>query len=129
MSADTEYFEVYKYHASMLRTWLVAYGIGAPVIVLTNEHIWLALQKSKYSSLISWLYLIGVAIQICITAINKYVMWASYYGESHPEFLDTKRYRLAKCIRGLIIIDFIIDLGSILLFSAATLIMLFVLVK
>lgn len=31
------YFQAYAEYSKVLRTWLVAYGIGAPVLLLTNE--------------------------------------------------------------------------------------------
>ena len=34
-----ELYKAYEEHAKTLRTWLVAYGIGAPVVFLTNEQL------------------------------------------------------------------------------------------
>jgi hypothetical protein len=31
------YFEEYSEYAKTLRIWLVAYGVGAPVVILSNE--------------------------------------------------------------------------------------------
>jgi len=36
-------FEAYGSAATSLRTWLVAYGIGAPVFFLSKDNLWRAL--------------------------------------------------------------------------------------
>ncbi len=127
MTESDDYFDAYKHHSGVLRTWLVAYGIGGPVIALTNEHVWQTLKLSPFSTRIAWCFLIGVALQVCLTALNKYIMWASYYGEGHPEYLLTRRYKFARFIRGFFIIDFFVDLLTMVLFGSATVLMFIVL--
>ncbi len=33
------YYKVYEEYSKTLRTWFVAYGIGAPVLVLNNDEL------------------------------------------------------------------------------------------
>ncbi len=42
----TEYLEAYAEHSKVIRTWFVAYGIGAPVLLLTNEALARTLKAS-----------------------------------------------------------------------------------
>ena len=119
-SAAEEYFETYKQHSSVLRTWLVAYGIGAPVLVLTNDSVWEVLKMSVKSNSIAICFLAGVAAQVLITMLNKNLMWHSYYGENHTEHQSTTRYKLTKRIRSWFILDQLADLIAIILFGFAT---------
>ena len=41
-----EYFKPYEEYSKVLRTWFVAFGIGAPVLLLTNERIAEAIKAS-----------------------------------------------------------------------------------
>jgi len=41
-----EYFKAYEEYSKVLRTWFVAYGIGGPVLLLTNETLAKAIKAS-----------------------------------------------------------------------------------
>lgn len=118
--AGSYYYAAYETHSSVLRTWLVAYGVGAPVLVLTNENVWILLRQSGESRFIAGCFLLGVVLQVIIAALNKALMWSSYYAEEHAEYADTRRYRLTAVLRGQFWMDFLADIAAILLFAAAT---------
>ena len=40
------FYEAYKGFANNLRTWFLAYGIGAPVVLLSNEDSWSLISNS-----------------------------------------------------------------------------------
>lgn len=44
--SSAELYAVYEEHSKTLRTWLVAYGIGAPVLFITNDKVWKAIASS-----------------------------------------------------------------------------------
>ena len=114
------HFEAYTQHSSVLRTWLVAYGIGAPALFLSQDKIWQALAKSGLLATIGALFLAGVFLQVAIAAINKSVMWACYYGDIDPLYKETRRYKGACWLSDKYSIDLAADLGAMAAFCVAT---------
>ncbi len=114
------YFKAYEHYAALLRTWLVAYGIGAPAITLTNEALWKLLGDSGESRTIATLFLFGVALQVLLATFSKTLMWASYYAEINKLFKETRRFAFVKALRSQFWIDIVIDVVTLGLFGAAT---------
>jgi hypothetical protein len=116
------FFKAYEEYAKTLRTWLVAYGIGGPVLVLGNERLWGGLVKSGVQKWVGGLFLIGVGMQVILTSLNKMINWVNY--ASLEDKLKPREeswlVRLSGWLSGEIWIDFIIDIISISLFIAAT---------
>jgi uncharacterized protein YaaQ len=115
-----EFYEAYEEHSKVLRTWLVAYGIGAPVVLLTNETAATKLVMSGGFGAAGTLFLVGVAAQVSLAALNKTVMWACYFAERHPEVKTHKRFRAAYWISEQFLIDFVVDVVTMALFAWAT---------
>jgi hypothetical protein len=116
------YYRAYEEYSKVLRTWLVAYGIGAPVLLFTNDHLSDAVRKSSLAAYIAWFFLIGVGLQVLLAAVNKNVMWMLYWGEKWPELDAQPLYRAAAWLSFQYWIDVLTDVGTIVLFGAATLI-------
>ena len=119
-AADSGHFSVYNQHSAVLRTWLVAYGIGAPALFLSQDKIWQALAKSGTLPRIGLLFLAGVFLQVLLAALNKSVMWACYYGEQDLSYQKTRRYRGAHWLSDKYSIDLAADLGAMAAFALAT---------
>lgn len=119
-SEGEEYFSVYTEYSKTLRVWLVAYGIGGPVIFLTQTEISKKIIDSGYALFIVFLFLIGVFSQIFIALLNKYVNWCLYcYAD--PEGRKYQRlYEWANRVSEKIEIDIICDLASMFAFMIAT---------
>lgn len=113
-------YSAYALHASVLRSWLVAYGIGALVLFLSQSVIWQALARAGSLKLVAALFLLGVFLQVALSAVNKSVMWAAYYGDITPSFRSTRIYRCADSLSNKYWIDFLVDCVSIVLFIVAT---------
>ena len=62
--ADSGFYESYAHFSRTLRAWLVAYGVGVPVLLVSQQFIAKAIIKAGTGGLITWLFLIGVAIQV-----------------------------------------------------------------
>ena len=114
------YYSAYQYHSNLLRTWLVAYGIGGPVLLFTNESLWHQLKVSGEVIVIGTLFLIGVACQIFLAALNKAVMWTLYFGEGDLQFQKKRRYKIMAWLSGQIWIDLGFDIASMVLMAWAT---------
>lgn len=111
--SGAEHFEVYKDHSNVLRTWLTAYGVGAPVLLLSQEKLWEKLGQAGNLREVAIAFLLGVALQALLAAINKYVMWSCYYGSISESYAKGKTFRLAQVIAGYVWIDLLVDAASI----------------
>lgn len=120
ISDGQSFFKAYEEHSKVLRTWLVAYGIGAPVVFLTNDTVSDLFLDSPNSQCIAGSFLVGVALQVILAAINKHTMWILYYGETEEAFQKSCWYKIANWISDRILIDFLVDLLSFILFAYAT---------
>ena len=114
------HYLAYLEHARTLRTWLVAYGIGGPVLILSQDSLWKRLAASGHLSMIAALFLCGVALQVLLATTNKNAMWAVYYGELEPKYQATRRYKLGLWLSSQYAIDFLCDFASLALFAYAT---------
>jgi len=98
----------------------VAYGIGAPIALLTNVAFASAIRSSGRSKYIAGAFLFGVAGQVALAAINKISMWALYYGETETQFKETRRYRVAHWLSETYWIDLTLHVAAIVAFVLAT---------
>ena len=112
--------ELLEAQTRTLRTWFVAFGIGAPVLVLTNEALYEIILSSGKLRLIGKLFLLGVACQIGLAALNKSVVLVQYYGEEYKTFQQSRRHQMADWLSNQIWIDLGLDLLTIVLFAVAT---------
>ncbi len=120
-AADGDYyFKVYEEHAKALRTWLVAYGIGGPVFLLTNEVASARIAQTGHARILAEAFLVAVALQVGLAALNKIIMWALYCGEVDPPFQTRRRYKVAAWLSEQFWIDLVVDVVSIVLFAWAT---------
>ena len=111
------YFEQYWKHASLLRNWFVAYGIGALALVIHNNASFFENTKSK--KLFVGLILFGISLQIILTFINKIIHWYIYCGKNLAEFQETKRYEISDKISEYFGIDIAADILTIVSYAGA----------
>jgi hypothetical protein len=119
-SSAAEFYAVYDHYSKLLRTWLVAYGIGGPVLLLSSDTVLAKVSSSGSAKSIAVLFLIGVALQVLLATTNKTVMWICYYGEMYPKYRAKKRYKCCEWISEQFWIDLIVDIASMVLFGLAT---------
>ena len=115
------FLAMYSDYSRTLRAWLVAYGIGGPVLFLTQEHINSKVAESGQGRWIVYLFLAGVSLQILIALINKWVNWYLYAYEDQDEDAQPWHYRVASWICDKFYIDIVCDIGSVVAFTWATL--------
>ena len=122
--SGVKYFEVYGEYSRTLRAWFVAYGVGAPVLFLTQERISTQVADSGFATLIVNLFLLGVAFQVFLALLNKWVNWVIYaFGDSENhkgKFYVTAADKVSEWFW----LDFLLDVGSFAAFAAATILML-----
>lgn len=71
--------KLYSEYNKTLRAWFVAFGIAAPAIFITSKEAKEYLLLSPDINYIIRLFLIGVACQIFISFLNKFISWSAYY--------------------------------------------------
>jgi hypothetical protein len=116
----SELYHAYEEYSKTLRTWFVAYGVGAPVLFLTNEQVASKIASSGDARRIAGLFLLGAFLQIVLAIINKACMWVCFYGERQPGFRRSRQWKVANWIADQFVVDVMVDLLSLLAFATGT---------
>ncbi len=103
-----------------LRSWLVAYGIGLPVLVLTRPEVADAIRASQKSGLITFLFLSGVALQVFNAFYIKWLSWFRSELLYDHENSKKKFYLLADKLHKFVWTDLIIDIWTLIAYSWGT---------
>lgn len=119
-SQRTSHFQNYADYSRTLRAWLVAYGIGGPVLFVTNDKITERVAESCYASEIIVMFLLGVGLQVFLAMVNKWGAWHMYRGAGDAAYHATWRYKLWYFINEQSWLDFWIDLTSLVALGWAT---------
>jgi hypothetical protein len=115
------YVESYLSFARTLRTWLVAYGIGAPVLLASQEAFSTVFKNKEVVILIIHAYLVGVCLQIFSAILYKASMWYIMWGALKETFKSSRRYKFSDWVSEQLWIELFFDIASISLFAWATL--------
>ncbi len=109
---------LYSEYNKTLRAWLVAYGIAVPALFITSKDAKEFLTMLANHETIIVIFLLGMASQIMIAFVNKFVSWSAYHrddciinGLNCNSFVE----RLAS-IENSIWIDLVFDVLAILCF-------------
>lgn len=118
---EAQFLDAYGEYAKTLRAWLVAYGIGAPVLFFSNDRISAKMAIATDTPFIAKLFLLGVGLQVILAALNKTVMWACYHRERNlADCKDKYLFRFMYWLSNQFWIDFLTDLATGALFIYAT---------
>ena len=131
----TGHFDSYAEYSKTFRSWMVAYGIGGPILLFTGKDAPQALAKSPQLQAIVTLFVLGVGLQIVLALINKWAAWHMYRGayalyqheQGDPDgdgHHSTKTYEAWCWINKQSWIDFLVDIGALASFTVATWIVL-----
>lgn len=126
-SVAESHYKAYEEYSKTLRTWLVAYGIGAPVLLLNSDQLRVLILKSGQARIIGIMFLAGVGIQVALAAVNKAIMWYCYHDAECRNATTPSAGENASWLDGFmwwlgsqIWIDFLADLSSGILFVWGT---------
>ena len=89
----SEFHEGYREYNRLLRAWFVGFGVGGPVILLTQEKLRVDLVQQGLLGFVVLCFLIGAASQILIAFINKVECWYCFYARFKPSFAATRTGR------------------------------------
>jgi hypothetical protein len=125
---ETGYYQAYAEFAKTLRTWFIAYGIGAPALVLSNKDLWNVVKGSGNLIYIAILFLLGVTFQVIEAFIYKTAMWHLYVGESDEDHMKTWWYTMAGKVSVSYKLELFFDVGAFVFFAIATIVLVTTLV-
>ena len=112
---NSKYHQSYKGFANTLRAWLIAYGIGGPFLIVSQQSIWHRLSFTAVAW-IAALFLLGVLLQVGHTMIFKWAQWKLYIAEKDGSEEPEWAFKLSHNYW----VDHVTDIGSVLLFAVAT---------
>jgi hypothetical protein len=115
-----EYFGCYAEFAKTLRTWFIAYGIGAPILFLSNDTAWEIIRSSGQIRLIGFWFLSGVLIQVLEALLYKNAMWYLYRGEENPQIKNKMRYKVFYNISEYYWLEVLFNILTLICFVTAT---------
>ena len=123
-TARDGYLEAYARFANTLRTWLIAYGVGGPVLIATNQFLSTKLANAGLLGGVAFYFLLGVGLQVVAALILKCAMWYLYLGEEKNELQQSKRYKFACWASEAFWLELLLDGGTITFFGIASFILL-----
>jgi len=112
--------EAFDRYEKMLRTWFVAYGIGGPILFMTQASLRTRLVAAPNGWLIGILFLAGLAAQVFESFLYKMTTWYLYRGEVKDHTKHRLIYKFSEGVESNYWIDVIFDLSTITLFAVAT---------
>lgn len=114
-----DYFEQYWRYCAAVRNWLVAFGIGSCVLLVSEKAgIFKDVSQQRRTHIVIWL-LVGVICQILLALVNKYIHWCIYWGMEDEKFRKGPCYRIAEKLSRCFWIDVLVDIASVFAFAIA----------
>lgn len=120
LSQKDGHFNNYADYSRILRAWLVAYGIGGPVLFFSNDQLAKRIASSDSESPIVQFFMLGVGLQVLLAFINKWGAWYMYRGAGDRKFQRSRSYRLWACINAQSWLDLLLDMVSLCAFGIAS---------
>ena len=117
---NVDFYEPYAHFSRTLRAWLVAYGVGVPVILISQANVIETIKMSGKGLLITYLFLGGVLIQVLASLIYKYSMGYLYASELDPSIEKTNRVKLTNLFSEAFWLELCFDVSAIALFFCGT---------
>ncbi len=113
-------YKTYEEHMKTLRAWYVGYGIGGPLLYITQPTFAKAVVEHGTVRTVGLLFLLGVLLQVVLALLNKWVNWGNYYYEAHPDVTRGKIYNACQSISKQAWLDILVDLLTLVFFAWAT---------
>lgn len=126
-SQTENYYRPYRDYAWRFRIWLVVFGVSAPIALLSRDKVYEAISASCVAKAAICMMFAGVFIQILLTWVYKWCMWTLYMAEIGQLKITDPRFLVANDLSTSFATEFILDLLTLMLFAASTVILLTVL--
>ncbi len=119
-NAPSEYFEPYRHYSQVLRAWLVGFGVGVPILLISQSEIVTPVISSEKSLIIFGLFLLGVSAQVLVALLYKYSMAILYVNEYSSYETSSKSIKFANYLGTRFWPDVLGDIVAILSYIVAT---------
>jgi hypothetical protein len=90
-------FDAYSEYARLLRTWLVAYGIGGPILFLNTKNVYERIHQSPIERFVVFTFLAGLLFQVAMALIYKWVTWFIWAARFRAELKGMRARRCRRC--------------------------------
>lgn len=117
---DSGFYPAYADFSRNVRTWFLAFGVGAPVLLLTNKDAGNKLVECGAAETVAFAFLIGVAAQVIGAILYKTAMWYLYTGELEANKKGSRIYKVSEWLSDQYWIEFALDAATFFLFSWAS---------
>lgn len=117
---EAGYYDAYATFARNLRQWLLAYGVGGPALLLSQEHLTDRISRSGDAETITALFAVGVGAQVGAALIYKSAMWRLYICELDCVDATSWQDKLAEWLSTAYWVECGFDLTSIACFAFGT---------
>ncbi|GFO80537.1 MAG: hypothetical protein A49_01640 [Methyloceanibacter sp.] len=110
----------YELFAASVRNWLIAYGVGGPVVLMSQDLVAAKLLASGQVRSVGALFLLGVFLQVVKAIVYRTTSW---YGVDDASTTDADRswqMRASDWINCAVWLEVLVDIATIGLFSFAT---------
>ena len=114
---SSDSYRSYLEYNKILRTWLVAFGVGGPALFLVHKEIAERLLKIGELKSVASLFLVGVACQIAGAFMNKIGNWYVYRSVEDKNNAGHCKYRVAEWLIQQFWIDIALDVVTIICFG------------
>jgi hypothetical protein len=114
------FYEAYASLSRTFRAWLVAFGVGAPLVFLSRDATIQWLRQMPDGAYVIVAFLLGVLVQVFLAWLYKLSMWWAYMEEMHSILKTSRRYRFADWFTSSYWIEGVVDLFSIGLYAYGT---------
>lgn len=123
-ASPAEFYEVYSGYSKSLTGWLIAYGVGFVVLLITNESLLRMVIQSKAALTVVLTFIGGVLCQVILVLLNKYVMWLNYQRLNDGVDKKTKFQECYIVLSKQIWIDVMLDALSVTLYVTGTILII-----
>lgn len=121
---EKEHYKSYDKFSSAVRNWLIAYGIAGPAVLIAEEKVLEKIIDSNHTLAIGILFFGGVLLQVLRSILYKATSWYAMDYKYVPDKKATRWMKFSVRINDNMLIDILVDLVAILMFMAATLLVL-----
>ena len=112
-------YDAFLEYARLLRTWLVAFGIGGPILFLNIQGVYDTLRASDDRWLLLSVFFAGLGLQVLSALLHKWVAWFVVVGAVSERVRRLPLYRFSIFMANFPWIGVIADVGTVVLFAYA----------
>jgi hypothetical protein len=121
----SDHYDIYSGFSNNVRGWLVAYGIGFLVILLSQEHLRDTVVRSEEGSIIAALLLAGAISQLSASLLYKWTIGKLYLGDSERGAVSARHrnsrfHKFSLWLFDALWVEIAIDLATVLSYVIAT---------